>query len=212
MSIEGIVVGLIAIAVGGAWAFYGLSLFTILLPLWAFVFGFLVGMQWSHDVFGQGFFTTIFGWLIGILFGFFLAAISYFFYYAAVTIAAGALGYAFGVGILDALNIDAAILGIVVGLIVGGALAVATFVAGVPAFLIVFFSAISGAGAVVNGALILLGRIKVDDIESNILGGLLADGVLAVIAWIVLSGAASFWQLRRVGDAAVAIRREAYRY
>jgi hypothetical protein len=97
-------------------------------------------------------------------------------------------------------------------LLVGGALAVATFVAGVPAFLIVFFSAISGAGAVVNGALILLGRIKVEDIESNILGGLLADGVIAVVAWIVLSGAASFWQLRKVGDAAIAIRREAYRY
>jgi hypothetical protein len=212
MSFEGIVVGLVAIVVGGAWAFYGLSLFTILLPLWAFVFGFLVGMQWSHDVFGQGFFTTVLGWAIGIGFGFFLAAISYFWYYAAVTIAAGALGYAFGVGILDALNIDAAILGIVVGLIVGGALAIATFVAGVPAFLIIYFSAISGAAGVVNGVLILLGRIKVEDLESNLLGGLLTDGIIAVVAWIVLSAIAIFWQLQRVTETAVAIRRESYRF
>jgi hypothetical protein len=212
MSFEGIVVGLVAIVVGGAWAFYGLSLFTILLPLWAFVFGFLVGMQWSHDVFGQGFFTTVLGWAIGIGFGFFLAAISYFWYYAAVTIAAGALGYAFGVGILDALNIDAAILGIVVGLIVGGALAIATFVAGVPAFLIIYFSAISGAAGVVNGVLILLGRIKVENLESNLLGGLLTDGIIAVVAWIVLSAIAIFWQLQRVTETAVAIRRESYRF
>ena len=212
MSFEGIVVGLVAIVVGGAWAFYGLSLFTILLPLWAFVFGFLVGMQWSHDVFGQGFFTTVLGWAIGIGFGFFLAAISYFWYYAAVTIAAGALGYAFGVGILDALNIDAAILGIVVGLIVGGALAIGTFLAGVPAFLIVGFSALSGAAGVVNGVLILLGRIKVEDLESNLLGGLLTDGIIAVVAWLVISGVAVFWQLQRVTETAVAIRRESYRF
>ena len=212
MSFEGIIVGLVAIAVGGAWAFYGLSLFTILLPLWAFVFGFLVGLQWSHDVFGQGFMTTVLGWVIGVLFGFFLGAISYFWYYAAVTIAAGALGYAFGVGILDALNIDAAILGIVVGLIVGGILAVLTFIAGVPAFLIVAFSAITGAAGVVNGVFILLGRIKVENLESNLLSGLLTDGIIAVGAWIILSGIAIFWQLQRISESAVAIRRESYRF
>jgi hypothetical protein len=212
MSIEGIIIGLIAIVIGGAWAFYGLAAFTILLPLWAFVFGFLVGVQWSHDLFSQGFLTTVLGWIIGILFGFFLAAISYFWYYAAVTIAAGALGYAFGVGILDALGIDSSFLGIVVGLIVGGALAVGTFLAGVPAFLVIFFSAISGAAAVVNGALILIGRIQVDDLESNLLGGLLADGIIAVIAWIAIAVAASFYQLRKVSDAAMTIQRESYRY
>ncbi len=212
MSIEGIIVGLLAIAVGGAWAFYGLSLFTILLPLWAFVFGFLVGMQWSHDVFGQGFFTTVLGWIIGILFGFFLGAISYFWYYAAVTIAAGALGYTFGVGLMDALGIDAAILGIVVGLIVGGALAIATFLAGVPALLVIIFSAISGAGAVVNGALIFLGRIQVEDLDSGLLSGLLTDGIIGVGAWIVIAALAAFWQFRRVADLAISVRREAYRY
>ena len=51
-----------------------------------------------------------------------IAAISYFWYYAAVTIAAGALGYAFGVGILDAIGIDSQYLGIVAGLLLGGVL------------------------------------------------------------------------------------------
>ena len=43
MSIEGILVGLLAIVIGAAWAFYGLKLFTILLPIWAFFFGLITG-------------------------------------------------------------------------------------------------------------------------------------------------------------------------
>ena len=53
MSIEGIIVGLLAIVIGLAWAFYGLKLFTILLPIWAFFFGLVAGAQWGQDVFGQ---------------------------------------------------------------------------------------------------------------------------------------------------------------
>ena len=171
-----------------------------------------MGTQFSQDVFGQGFLSSVFSWGVGFVFGLVLAVISWFWYYAAVTIAAGALGYAFGVGILDVLSIDSAILGIVVGLAIGGVLAVATFVAGVPAFLVIYFSAISGAAGVVNGALIIIGRLKLEDIHSHIIGGLLTDGIVGVVAWIALSAIAIWYQLRRVTAAAVSIRREAYRW
>ena len=212
MTVDQILVGLFAIAIGGAWAFYGLSAFTILLPIWAFAFGFVMGAQFSQDVFGQGFLSSVFSWGVGFVFGLVLAVISWFWYYAAVTIAAGALGYAFGVGILDALSIDSAILGIVVGLAIGGVLAVATFVAGVPAFLVIYFSAISGAAGVVNGALIIIGRLKLEDIHSHIIGGLLTDGIVGVVAWIALSAIAIWYQLRKVTEATLSIRREAYRF
>jgi hypothetical protein len=39
MSIEGILIGLLAIGIGAAWASYGLKAFTILLPIWAFFAG-----------------------------------------------------------------------------------------------------------------------------------------------------------------------------
>lgn len=57
MSIEGILVGLLAIAIGAAWAFYGLKLFTILLPIWAFFFGSLL----HHGVVGTVAFILIGG-------------------------------------------------------------------------------------------------------------------------------------------------------
>lgn len=212
MSLEGIVVGLLALAVGLGWAFYGLKLFTILLPIWAFFFGLTSGAQWSQDIFGQGFLSTVLSWGIGLVFGAVLAVISYLWYYAAVTIAGGALGYILGVGFMDWLGIDAAILGIVVGLIVGAVFAAATFLLGVPAWLIIIFSGISGAAAAVNGVLILFGRIKVEDVSSGIVNGLLTDTTIGVIAWVVLAAVAIFWQTRDVGRTVMTIERTNYRY
>jgi hypothetical protein len=212
MSIEGIIVGLLAVVVGAAWAAYGLKFFTILLPLWAFLFGLISGAQWGQDVFGQGFFSTVLSWIIGFGFGLFLAVISFFWYYAAVTILGGALGYALGVGLMDWLGIDASVLGIIVGLIVGAVFAFATFALGVPAFLVIYLSAISGAAAVVNGVLILLGIIKLDDLDSGLFRGLLTNGAVGIIAWIALSVVAIAYQLRDVGRMAASIDRAAYRY
>src|SRR6476659_6855408 len=148
MTIEGIIVGLLAIAIGLAWAFYGLKLFTILLPIWAFFFGLVAGAQWGFDVFGQGFFSSVLSWGIGLIFGIVLAAISFFWYYAAIVILGGAVGYALGVGFFEWLNLGTGFIAIVIALIVGAIFAVGTFVLGVPVVLVMVFSAFSGAAAV----------------------------------------------------------------
>jgi Domain of unknown function (DUF4203) len=215
MSLEGIVVGLLALVIGLGWAFYGLKVFTILLPIWAFFFGLTSGAQWSQDIFGQGFLSTVLSWGIGLVFGLVLAAISYLWYYAAVTIAGGALGYMLGVGFMDWLGIDAAILGIVVGLIVGAVFAAATFLLGVPAWLIIIFSGISGAAAAVSGVLIVFGQIKVEDLGSGVIRSLLTNtdfGPIGIIAWVVLAAVAIFWQLRDIGQTITTIERTNYRY
>lgn len=212
MSIEGIIVGLLAVVIGAAWAAYGLKFFTILLPLWAFLFGLAAGAQWSQEIFGQGFFSTVLSWIIGFGFGLFLAVISFFWYYAAVVILGGALGYALGVGLMDWLGIDAHILGILIGLIVGAVFAFATFALGVPAFLVIYLSAISGSAAVVNGVLVLFGIVKLSGLNSSFFNGLFKQGAVGIIAWIVLSVIAIAYQLRDVGRMAASIDRAAYRY
>jgi len=212
MSLESILVGVLAIGIGLAWAFYGTKVFFILLPIWAFLFGLLTGAQWAEDVFGQGFFSTVLSWGIGIGFGLVLAVICYFWYYAAITIAVGALGYALGVGILDFLNIDASTLGIIVGLIVGAVFAVAAFVLAVPIWLIVIVSAFGGAAAVINGVLIIFGRITLADMASGLFGGLFTDTAIGIIAWIALGAVAFFYQTRDLGQTAVAVERSRYRY
>ena len=212
MSIEGILVGLLAIVIGAAWALYGLKLFTILLPIWAFFFGLVTGGQWAAEVFGEGFFSTVLSWGIGIVFGLVLAAISYFWYYAAIVILGGAVGYSLGVGFFEWLGFGTGIIALVVGLILGAVFAIGTFLLGVPVLLVMIFSAFSGAAAVVNGVLILLGQIKVEDVNAGIFGSLLNQGIIGTIAFIVLGAAALFYQMRDVGQTITSIDRSSYSY
>ena len=212
MSIEGFIIGLLAIAIGLAWAFYGLKLFTILLPLWAFFFGLVAGAQWGTDVFGTGFFSTILSWGIGLVFGIVLAAISFFWYYAAVVILAGAAGYALGVGFFEYLGLGTGAIVVLIGLIVGAVFAIATFALGVPVLLVMVFSAFSGAAAVVNGVLILLGTIKLETLNAGIFGSLLHQGVVGTIAFLVIGAAALYWQIRDVGGSIHTVDRSSYRY
>jgi hypothetical protein len=212
MSIEGIIVGLLAIVIGAAWAFFGLRLFTILLPIWAGFFGLVAGAQLGQDLFGQGFFATTLSWIIGIAVGLAFAVISYFWYYAAVTIAFGALGYSLGVGLMAWLGIDASVLATIVGIVVGGLFAAAAFVLGVPALVVVFVSAISGAAAIVNGVLLFLGRIKLENLENGIFGGVLTDTFVGIAALVVISVVAIVFQMRGIARVAAAIDRSGYRF
>ncbi len=212
MTIEGILIGLLAIGIGLAWAFYGLKLFTILLPLWAFFFGLVAGAQWGVDIFGQGFFASVLSWGIGLIFGLVLAAISFFWYYAAIVILGGAVGYALGIGFFEWLGFGTGVIAVLVGLVLGAVFAIATFALGVPILLVMAFSAFSGAAAVVNGVLIFLGTIKLADLTHGIFGSLLTSGVIGIVAFLVLGAVALYWQMRDVGQSITSIDRSSYRY
>ena len=210
MVLEQILVGIVAIVVGLAWAFYGFKAFIILLPIWAFLVGFAAGASWLQELFGEGFFATVTSWVGGLVVGIVLAVLSYFWYYAAVVIVGGALGYTLGAGFMGALGFDG-ILAIAAGLVVGAILAFITIVLAVPAWLIVVLSAVGGAVAVVNGALILIGRIELEDISFGLGQGLDKDPLIATIGVIVIAAAGIVYQMRDLSDTAASIRREGYR-
>jgi len=213
MSLEGIVIGLLAIAIGLAWAFYGLKLFVVLLPIWAFFFGLVAGAQWGVEVFGNGFFATTLSWGIGIVFGLVLAAVSFFWYYAAIVLLGGAVGYMLGVGFFEWLGFGTGLIALVVGLVLGAIFAIGTFMLGVPAILVIVLSAFSGAAAAVNGVFIFTGTIKLADLDMGIFGSLLHSGVVATVVFIAVAIAAVLYQLRGVeAMAAASIKRDAYRY
>ena len=212
MTAEGIVVGLLAIIIGAAWAFYGMRLFIVLLPIWAAFFGFLVGAELGQDLFNQTFLGTVTSWVIGIVFAIIFAVLSYFWYYAAVVIAVGALGYAAGVGFFEWLGFGTGLVAIIVGLILAVIFAIGAFLLAVPALLVIVVSAITGAAAVVNGVLIFFGRIKVEDLNSGIVGGLLTDTAIGTILWVVIAVAAILYQFRLVGRTVATVERTSYKY
>ena len=210
MTLEGILVGLVVIIVGLAWAFYGLRAFTILLPIWAFIVGFGAGASWIQELFGGGFLATTTSWVGGFFVGLVLAVLSYFLYYAAVVLLGGALGYTLAAGFAVGIGLPN-FLAIIVGLVAGAALGAAVLLLAMPAFLVVWLSAIGGATAVANGLLILLGRIDLKDIEGGLGQGLLRDPAIAVVIVIVVAAAGIYYQMREVTEATVAVERATYR-
>ncbi len=61
--------GLIGTMFGVILAFFGYRLFLILLPIWGFFFGFLLGADTIHHLFNQGLFVTVTGWVVGFIVG-----------------------------------------------------------------------------------------------------------------------------------------------
>ena len=210
MTIEGILIGLFAIAIGAAWAFYGLRAFIILLPIWAFFVGLFAGAELGQELFGEGFFATVTSWVIALVFGVVLALISYLFYYGAVVLLGGTVGYVLGAGVMSAIGLDG-ILSIVVGILVGAVFAAGILFLAVPLVLVIFLSAVSGAIALVNGVLITLGRVELNEFGDGLGQGLLKEGPVAFIGVIAVAIAGILYQTRDTARLAVSIDRESYR-
>ena len=196
MSLEGFLLGIIALAVGAAFTFYGFKFFLILLPLWAFVAGFAAGAQAMSVLFGEGFLTTVLGWVIGFLTGAVFAVLSYLWYWAAVALLGGLVGYQLGVGLLALISLTG-IVSVAIGVLLGVVFAVGTIVLGVPRALVVVLTALGGAATIVAGALLILGRVKVDQLDTGVVGAIIYDNVLWLLAFAVVAALGIIWQLRQ---------------
>jgi hypothetical protein len=112
--------GLIGTMFGVLLAFAGYRLFLVLLPIWGFFFGFLLGaetVQWLFN--GTGLLVDVTGWVVGLVVGAIFAVLSYLFYIAAVAIIAGSLGYFIAVYGLLAIGMKANFLLWLIGIVVG---------------------------------------------------------------------------------------------
>ena len=195
MSLEGFLLGIIALAVGAAFCFYGFKFFLFLLPLWAFIAGFAAGAQAMSVLFGEGFLATGLGWVIGFLTGAVFAVLSYLWFWAAVVILSALVGYQLGLGLMALINIHG-FGAVAVGVIVAVIFAAAALLLNVPRLLVVILTALGGAATIVAGLLLLIGRIKVDALGDGVVGAIIYDNILWLLAFAVLAALGIIWQLR----------------
>ena len=188
MTLEGLLVGALAVLVGLAFAFVGYRFFLVLLPIWGFIAGFALTANAIAGLLNEGFLVTILGWIAGFFVGLVFAVLSYFFWYIAVIVLAGTVGYALGASILTALGVDSGFLVFVAGLGVGIVFFIGAIVLAVPKWAIVVLTAIGGAGAIVVGAALAIGRIPVAGLsEGGIVSAAIGDSVLWGLAWALLA-------------------------
>ena len=213
ITLEGLLLGALAVGIGLAFAFWGFRVFLVLLPIWGFFAGFLLGANGVEYIFGDAFLATATGWVVGFLLGLLFAVLSYLYYWVAVILLGGALGYQLTIGLLQWIGFDAdGIFAFILAIAGGAVFAVGFFLLRMPAVLVIVATSITGAGATIAGIAIGLGIIDYQELSSGIFGVYAASDVgwIGIIAAIALAFAGAIYQTRTIADMTAAITADSY--
>lgn len=162
-----IIVGLIALGLGLAVAFLGLRLWFVMLPIWGFFTGFYVGAAAIEALTGDGFLSTVTGWVVGAIIGIGFAIVSYIFWYVGALIAAGAVGASLVTAIMAGFGVDDGWLLSLMALVGAFIAVVVAFLLALPIYLVVISTAIAGATGAVTGIMLILNRIEVEGLQNG---------------------------------------------
>jgi hypothetical protein len=144
--------------------FMGTAVFFAVLPALGFALGFFNGAAGMHAIFGDGFLSTIGGWIAGILIGIVFAFISYFWWYAGVLLSAGSLGALLGSGLAQVFGLDDGFLYFLFGLVGFIVFMSVALVLNLPIYVIIVSTALAGANLLVIGVLLLFNRIDSEEL------------------------------------------------
>ncbi len=205
MFFETLFIGLLALLLGAAFCFAGYQFFRILITIWGFFAGFTLGAQGVVALFGGGFLSTVTSWVIGLVVGLVLAALAYLFYYAAVVILGGSVGYSIGAGFIALLGLSpTGFIAVIVGLVVAVVLAILIIVLNLPRILIIVLSALGGSGTILAGLLLMLQRIPLAFLGYGSVSAFIENSWFWTIVWLVVAGAGMFVQWRTAQEYDVA--------
>jgi hypothetical protein len=196
MFFQTVFTSLLVIMLGLALLFTGYRFFQILISIWGFVAGFQFGASILSNWFGQGFLTTVIGWVIGLLIGIFAATLAYLFYAAAVVILAGFVGYQLGIGVMAGLGFNEGFVTFLVGLLVGLALVALAIYLHFPKALILILTSLAGAELLLGGVFLALGRITLTGLRFGAVGAIVQDSWFWGLLYLAIAaiGFAAQWR------------------
>ena len=184
--------GMIALLFGLALAFSGYRLFLILLPIWAFFFGFGFGAQTIQAILpGNAMLATVTSWVVGFIVAAIFAVLAYLFYIFAVAVISYSLGYAAAVGLLSLIGMQFGFIVWAVGLVAGIVLAVVVLRFNIQKIVIELATSFLGAGVIVGVFLALFGGLPTSQLIQNPVAYALKASPFWMITFIVL-GAVAF--------------------
>jgi hypothetical protein len=209
-----IVIAIVAAVIGLAFAFGGWRFFLILLPFWGFLVGFNIGTDATTALFGGGTFATLTSWIIGIVFAVAFALFSYLYYYAAIALLGGAVGYAIGTSLWGIIGNEYSLIAFMIGLALGAVVAIAVIALNVPRLLVIVLTGLGGAAAVLAGWFILIGKIPTDSIHWTQVGMLIRDSWFYLIVWGAIAAAGILAQMMAppIGPDTYEMDKTSYRY
>jgi len=186
MFFQIVFVSLLQCLIGLGLCFAGFRLFVILLPVFGFFAGFLVTAQAIQELFGGGFLATTSSWVFGFVAGVIFAVVAYLFYYGAVVVLAATVGYEVGVGLMTGLGVNSGFVLFIVGAVVALVLAVAVVLLNLPQLFIIVLTALAGAGMILTGTLLALGRVSLTDLNLGLVGAFIRSSWLWSLVYLAI--------------------------
>ena len=181
------VLAILAVLIGAAFCFGGWRFFLILLPFWGLLTGFNVGTEATRALIGDGTFATLTSWAVGIVLALVFAALCYLYWYGAIALLGGTVGYILGASAWGLIGNEQGVIAFVIGIVVGAVFALATLFLNVPKYLVVLLTSIGGAAMIVAGWFILTGQIPTDNVTWNAIGAQIADSFIWIVVWLGLT-------------------------
>lgn len=197
---EDIIIGLLAVFVGGIFCFRGYLAMRLVIPIWGAFAGFVLGAGIVAAGSDDGFLRTGLAWLVGLAVALLFGLIAYLYYEVAVLLAMGSVGFVLGTSAMVALGIDWSWLIIVVGVAAGALLAFVAIMADLPMVLLVVLTAMAGASAVVTGAMLLFGAVETADFTQSTITRELEDDWWWYVSYLVLAVAGLVAQMQAVAS------------
>jgi hypothetical protein len=180
-----ILFAILTLIAGLALVFGGYRVMRIVLPIYGFVAGLGFGAAIASDMSGTPFLGGAVGITVGLLVGFALALVAYLWYYAAVVILVGMLGYWAGESLVYLFGLDHGFISVMLGLAGGIALGIAAVVLNAPKYLLIGATAVAGAITAIGGLLLLFNKIPLDYFSYNV-----AHAAVSNSAWWMFVGLA----------------------
>jgi hypothetical protein len=196
MIFEFFCVTLFGLFFGSAVAFAGYSMFRSILPVFGFLYGFVLGAQAVQLLFGIGFLSAMTSWIVGLIVGIVFAILSYRFFRFAIALAAGSLAYGLGVTFLLWIGLRAGFIIWTAGMILAAVGIYATYKFRLEKYVIVFNTSIMGAAVIVNILMSTGGEVALSQVAENPIREMLQGSPLWTIFYLVIVAAGAFVQMK----------------
>ena len=189
MTFELLCATIIALLFGTMICFGGYRLFLALLPIWGFFFGFGLGSQSVQLLFGQGFLSTVTGWVVGFVVAILFSVMSYLFYAWAVAIIAGSLGYGLGIAMIGVFSANLTLISWFVGMVMAVVFIIITFRFALAKYMIIVATAVGGAAATVATLVVGVDNVQVLRLAENPAKVMATGSFIWTLLFLLMAGA-----------------------
>lgn len=195
-----IIVGILAVLIGGLFAFQGGNLMRVIFPLVGFFAGFTAGAAMISGVTGDGFLATVLGWAVGLGVALLFALLAYFFYAFAIVLAFAGLGFSLAAGVLAFFHLDWNWLVIIVGSVVGIGFGLLAIVSNLPMVALIVATSFFGVAMIVYGLLLVFNVARFGDFANGSVYLYIKSHAGVYVLWLTAGIVASFTQVRILGE------------